>query len=234
MAQTHGYAGWSINFCVFFLCFFSNVWKNQWASVTRSKEKTRRDLTDTQIPIQNCLSEDFAITLLLLIICMTTYTFLERSFDIQWDLLKYAKEKNHEMLTKKPLKVQLRSLLKTATPRFSPYHCSCAHFNPLRANYCHTWHIENHPFWWRRIRRVRRIQVCMARKGLNENLPFFGKPCSLRMRFNHKNTGNRMKCWLKNLPKSTSFAPCGRLSHYTNVSFVISMFCQPVRVLEPS
>ena len=38
--------------------------------------------------------------------------------------------------------------------------------NPLRANYCHTWHMENHPFLWRRIRRVRRIQVCMARKGL--------------------------------------------------------------------
>ena len=29
-----------------------------------------------------------------------------------------------------------------------------------------TWHMENHPFCWRRIRRVRRIQVCMARKGL--------------------------------------------------------------------
>ena len=27
--------------------------------------------------------------------------------------------------------------------------------------------MENHPFLWRRIRRVRRIQVCMARKGLN-------------------------------------------------------------------
>ena len=40
------------------------------------------------------------------------------------------------------------------------------YFNPLRANYCHTWHMENHPFLWRRIRRVRRIQVCMARKGL--------------------------------------------------------------------
>ena len=40
------------------------------------------------------------------------------------------------------------------------------HINPLRANYCHTWHMENHPFLWRRIRRVRRIQVCMARKGL--------------------------------------------------------------------
>ena len=39
-------------------------------------------------------------------------------------------------------------------------------FNPLRANYCHTWHMENHPFLWRRIRRVRRIQECMARKGL--------------------------------------------------------------------
>ena len=38
--------------------------------------------------------------------------------------------------------------------------------NPLRANYCHTWHMENHPFLWRRIRRVWRIQVCMARKGL--------------------------------------------------------------------
>ena len=38
--------------------------------------------------------------------------------------------------------------------------------NPLRANYCHTWHMENHPYLWRRIRRVRRIQVCMARKGL--------------------------------------------------------------------
>ena len=38
--------------------------------------------------------------------------------------------------------------------------------NPLRANYCHTWHMENHPFLWRRICRVRRIQVCMARKGL--------------------------------------------------------------------
>ena len=40
-------------------------------------------------------------------------------------------------------------------------------FNPLRANYCHTWHMENHPFLWRRIRRVRRIQVCMAREGLS-------------------------------------------------------------------
>ena len=39
--------------------------------------------------------------------------------------------------------------------------------NPSRANYCHTWHTENHPFLWRRIRRVRRIQVCMVRKGLN-------------------------------------------------------------------
>ena len=39
-------------------------------------------------------------------------------------------------------------------------------YNPLRANYCHTWHMENHPFLWRRIRRVRRIQVCMARRGL--------------------------------------------------------------------
>ena len=39
-------------------------------------------------------------------------------------------------------------------------------FNPFRANYCHTWHMKNHPFLWRRIRRVRRIQVCMARKGL--------------------------------------------------------------------
>ena len=39
--------------------------------------------------------------------------------------------------------------------------------NPLRANYCHTWHMENHPFIWRRIRRIRRIQVFMARKGLN-------------------------------------------------------------------
>ena len=38
--------------------------------------------------------------------------------------------------------------------------------NPLRANYCHTWHMENHPFLWKRIRRVRWIQVCMARKGL--------------------------------------------------------------------
>ena len=37
---------------------------------------------------------------------------------------------------------------------------------PLRANYCHTLHMENHPCLWRRIRRVRRIQVCMARKGL--------------------------------------------------------------------
>ena len=27
--------------------------------------------------------------------------------------------------------------------------------------------MENHPFLWRRIRRVRRIQVCMARKGLS-------------------------------------------------------------------
>ena len=26
--------------------------------------------------------------------------------------------------------------------------------------------MENHPFLWRWIRRVRRIQVCMARKGL--------------------------------------------------------------------
>ena len=45
-------------------------------------------------------------------------------------------------------------------------HC-VSNFNPLRANYCHTWHMENHPFLWRRIRRVRRIQVCMARKGLS-------------------------------------------------------------------
>ena len=43
-----------------------------------------------------------------------------------------------------------------------------ATFNPLRANYCHTWQMENHPFIWRRIRRVRRIQVCMARKGLSQ------------------------------------------------------------------
>ena len=42
--------------------------------------------------------------------------------------------------------------------------------NPLRANHCHTWHMENHPFLWRRIRRVRRIQVCMARKGLIKTL----------------------------------------------------------------
>ena len=39
-------------------------------------------------------------------------------------------------------------------------------FNPFRADYCHTWHMENHPCLWRRIRCVRRIQVCMARKGL--------------------------------------------------------------------
>ena len=39
--------------------------------------------------------------------------------------------------------------------------------NPLRANYCHTWHMANHPCLRRRIRRVRRIQVCMARKGLS-------------------------------------------------------------------
>ena len=44
--------------------------------------------------------------------------------------------------------------------------CCFYNINPLRANYCHTWHMENHPFLWRRIRRVRRIQVCMARKGL--------------------------------------------------------------------
>ena len=43
-------------------------------------------------------------------------------------------------------------------------------FNPLRANYCHTWHMENHPFLWRRIRCVRRIQVCMARKGLKRTV----------------------------------------------------------------
>ena len=40
------------------------------------------------------------------------------------------------------------------------------YINPLRVNYCHTWHMENHPCLWRQIRRVRRIQVCMARKGL--------------------------------------------------------------------
>ena len=45
-------------------------------------------------------------------------------------------------------------------------------FNPLRANNWHTWHMENHPFLWRRIRRVRRIQVCMARKGLMIGNPF--------------------------------------------------------------
>ena len=28
--------------------------------------------------------------------------------------------------------------------------------------------MENHPFLWMRIRRVRRIQVCMARKGLSD------------------------------------------------------------------
>ena len=36
--------------------------------------------------------------------------------------------------------------------------------------------MENHPFLWRRIRRVRRIQVCMARKGLSlqsESLSWF-------------------------------------------------------------
>ena len=50
-----------------------------------------------------------------------------------------------------------------------PKQMSTAHLfqlNPLRANYCHTWHMENHPCLWRRICRVRRIQVCMARKGL--------------------------------------------------------------------
>ena len=46
-------------------------------------------------------------------------------------------------------------------------HCfSISTINPLRANYSHTWHMENHPFLWRRIRRIRRIQVCMACKGL--------------------------------------------------------------------
>ena len=38
-------------------------------------------------------------------------------------------------------------------------------FNPLRANYCHTWHMENHPFVWRRIRRVRRIKYVWPVKG---------------------------------------------------------------------
>ena len=39
-------------------------------------------------------------------------------------------------------------------------------FNPLRTNYCHTWHMENQSFLWRWIRRIRRIQVSMACKGL--------------------------------------------------------------------
>ena len=62
--------------------------------------------------------------------------------------------------------------------------------NPLRANYCHTWHMENHPFLWRWIRRVWRIQVCMARKGLTPSdnyynreafSPFSFASCSLNL-----------------------------------------------------
>ena len=33
--------------------------------------------------------------------------------------------------------------------------------------------MENHPCLWRRIRRVRRIQVCMARKGLTAKTTFW-------------------------------------------------------------
>ena len=51
-------------------------------------------------------------------------------------------------------------------PKRRPCNGTRIGLNPLRANYCHTWHMENHPFLWRRIRRVRRIQVCMARKGI--------------------------------------------------------------------
>ena len=48
---------------------------------------------------------------------MTIYTFLERYFSIQWDSLKKAKVRMWN-INKMPLKVQLRSLLKTATSRF--------------------------------------------------------------------------------------------------------------------
>ena len=50
--------------------------------------------------------------------------------------------------------------------------------------------MENHPFLWRRIRRVRRIQVCMARKGLNSlfnqtslRQPIYAWPNQLMMAF---------------------------------------------------
>ena len=46
---------------------------------------------------------------------------------------------------------------------------------------------------------------------LSDNLHIFGKPCSLGMRFNQTNTGRRMKCLLKPLPKTNSFSPYGRL-----------------------
>ena len=45
IAQTHGCAKRCI-LCFFSCVFFSRVWKNQWARVTRNKEKTRRGLSD--------------------------------------------------------------------------------------------------------------------------------------------------------------------------------------------
>ena len=41
----------NVAFCVFFSCSFSRVGKNQWARVTRNKEKTRRGLIEV---LQHC------------------------------------------------------------------------------------------------------------------------------------------------------------------------------------
>ena len=48
IAQTHGCAKRCI-LCFFSCVFFSRVWKNQWARVTRNKEKTRRGLSDQKV-----------------------------------------------------------------------------------------------------------------------------------------------------------------------------------------
>ena len=72
---------------------------------------------------------------------------------------------------------------------------------PSNFSYCHYWR-PRHPVFHTSFH----VHI------LYDILHIFGKPCSLEMRFNHKNAGKRIKCWLKCLPKSTSFAPCGRLS----------------------
>ena len=78
--------------------------------------------------------------------------------------------------------------------------------NPLRANYCHTWHMENHPFLWRRIRPVRRIQVCMARKGLRL------KPC-----FFHRLGGVWLQCLVSGHGESTT-SRTSQKKLYTKIS----------------